>query len=218
MSDNVKLENVPLIQPLIALVPLIMLTTTARPSREMAAAARRSISRGALAGGFSKESLKGWASNFREQKQEASFVDLYSQKVSPQCASWLNTHSHPSTQLTKALFGSNRFVPERILLTPFSYHHRKLPTTLDDKIKIGQRFLLWTVVVDSPHEMILEWKVGSGKVGGYTMVAFDPSLRKVYQGNCLTFQPSSAGTRLHAWYAQFLLGGMIQHLEQEAIK
>jgi hypothetical protein len=190
-----------------------MLTTTARPSRSMAVAARRSISRGALAGGFSKESLKAWASNFGEK--EASFVDLYSQKVSPQCASWLKTNSRPSTQLIKSFFGSIRFVPERILLTPFWYHHRKLPTL--DKIEIGQRFLLWTVVVDSPHEMILEWKVGS-QVGGYTMVAFCPSLRKVYQGNCLTFQPGSTSASAHAWYAEFLLGGMIQHLEQEALK
>ena len=80
---------------------------------------------------------------------------------------------------------------------------------------MGEQFLLWKVVVSSPHEMILEWSV-RGKALGCTMVAFDPSLRKVYHGNCLKFEPGSTPTAIHAWYAQTLLGGMVQKLEKDA--
>jgi hypothetical protein len=101
-----------------------------------------------------------------------------------------------------------------MLLTPFCFADSTLPHK-DEKIPRGQKFLLWTVVVDSPHEMILEWSV-RGRSLGCTMVAFDPSLRKVYQGNCLKFDPDSFSTKLHTWYAQHLLDGMVQKLEQEA--
>lgn len=179
-----------------------------RQARELASVPRRNVSRGALAGGFSKEALQEWASNFWKE-DSVKFVDLYSQKVTPKCATWLNDHSGPSSQLTRAFFGSWVFLPERLLLTPFSYPHVTLP---DGKIRNGQQFLLWKVVVDSPHEMILEWSV-RGKALGCTMVAFDPSLRKVYHGNCLKFETGSTPNAIHAWYAQTLLGSMVQALE-----
>jgi hypothetical protein len=171
------------------------------------------LSRGALAGGFTKESLQGWARDFWKE-ENVRFVDLHSQKVSSQCSDWLNVHPNPSSQLARAFYGSIQFLPERMLLTPFCYSNSTLPHK-DEKIQLGHQFLLWKVVVDSPHEMILEWSV-NGKGLGCTMVAFDPSLRKVYQGNCLKFEPNSISTKLHTWYAQLLLGGMVQQLEQEA--
>ena len=186
-------------------------TATWRPARKLASVPCRSVSRGALAGGFSREALHEWASNFWKE-DTVKFADLYSHKVTPKCASWLNVHSDPSSQLARAFYGSWVFLPERLLLTPFSYPHVTLP---NGKIREGQQFLLWKVVVDSPHEMILEWSV-HGKALGCTMVAFDPSLRKVYHGNCLKFEPGSMPTAIHAWYAQALLGGMVQVLERDA--
>lgn len=189
-----------------------------RPAKAMVAAVRQgrsasSLSRGALAGGFTKEALQGWAQDFWNE-EHVQFVDLYSQKVSSQCSAWLNVHPNPSSQLVRAFYGSIQFLPERMLLTPFCYADCTLPKK-DAKIQRGQKFLLWTVVADTPHEMILEWSVG-GKSLGCTMVAFDPCLRKVYQGNCLKFEPDSFSTKVHTWYAQLLLSGMVHKLEQEA--
>ena len=165
--------------------------------------------RGALPGGFTQEALSEWAANFWNP-DDVKYVDLYSHKISKPCASWLKTHPYPSSELARAFLGSKSFLPERLLLTPFSYPNISLP---DGQIPIGHEFLLWTVVVNSPHEMILEWSI-LGKVHGCTMVAVDPGLCKVYHGNCLKFQVGYQAITLHAWYAQRLLLGMVHNLEQ----
>jgi hypothetical protein len=168
----------------------------------------RYVSRGALAGGFTQEALHQWA--IRHWKDDdVKYVDLFSCKINDQCANWLNDHPYPSSEITRAFFGSYWFLPERILLSSICYPHVRLPK---GPIRQGQKFLLWTVVVDSPHEKILEWQIGGTSIGGATMVAFDPTLRKVYHGNCIKFKVGSIGAELHKWYAQRLLHGMVNKL------
>ena len=57
------------------------------------------------------------------------------------------------------------------------------------------------------------------------MLAFDPSLRKVYHGNCIDVREEiiqgffpKKGVRLHVAYAKFLLDGMTNELENLANK
>jgi hypothetical protein len=49
------------------------------------------------------------------------------------------------------------------------------------------------------------------------MLAYDPSLKKVYHGNCIDVAEervkSSLGIRMHVHYAKYLLGGMVRELE-----
>ena len=58
------------------------------------------------------------------------------------------------------------------------------------------------------------------------MLAFDPSLRKVYHGNCIDVREEriqkgffpKKGVQLHVAYAKFLLDGMTDELENLANK
>lgn len=177
----------------------------------------RSVSRGALSGGFSKGSLQNWAVNhWNESPNETTYVDLYNERVTNECSAWLASHPHPSSELAKAFFGSICFFPERIILTPI-FGNSQLPIDL----QMGSNFLAWQVVSDTPHEMILSWNFGS--LRGCTFVAFDPSLRRVYHGNCLDSKANNSWSvnamiPFHQAYAKFLLAGMVKKLEGIAAK
>lgn len=192
---------------------MITMLATARRVSPPAATGIRFVSRGALSGGFSKGALQNWATNhWKEKSSQKPYVDLYNQRITKECASWLDSHPHPSSELAKAFFGSIRFVPERCVLTPTNYQQSRLL----DEFTMGTKFLQWTVVSDTPHEMILTWSAGS--IRGCTSVAFDPSLRRVYHGNCLNSKANSSSLvqaliPLHQAYAQFLLVGMMDKLE-----
>lgn len=178
----------------------------------------RSVSRGALSGGFSEGSLRNWAFNhWNKSPNDTIYVDLYNERVTTECSSWLASHPHPSSELAKAFYGSVRFVPERLILAPM-YGNSQLPTDL----KKGSKFLVWEVVSDTPHEMILSWNFGS-VLRGCTVVAFDPSLRRVYHGNCLDSKANdswlaNASIPFHQAYAKFLLADMAKKMEGIAAK
>ena len=193
-----------------------------------------SKSRGALAGGFTKEGLKYWASQHWESSKEERhrrpsmltevdhppyYCDLYSQKVSIGCINWLEEQSNPSVLLTRAFFGSAHFMPERLLITPFYYDRSTTNTIQEANLNTNDQYLAWTVQVRAPHELILTYDIGY--IRGCTMIAFDPSLRKVYNGNCLDLVDADNASPLwklilgfHQWYAQFLLKGMVLELEK----
>ena len=108
----------------------------------------------------------------------------------------------------------------------FSLYHVDAATTLPKEFKVKDQFLLWQVVVKSPLELILSYEIETLNFRGLTMLAFDPSLRKVYHGNCIDvreerlvqgFFPKKA-VQLHVAYAKFLLDGMTDELENLANK
>jgi hypothetical protein len=196
-----------------------------------------SKSRGALAGGFTKEGLKYWASqHWKPSKAETQprssrltedetppyYCDLYSHKVSRKCINWLEEQSNPSVLLTRAFFGSTYFTPEKILFTPFFHAQSTSSSIKDAPLNMNDQYLAWTVQVTAPHELILTYDLGTNR--GCTMIAFDPSLQKVYTGNCIDIDPDKA-SRLwnvllyfHHWYANFLLKGMVLQLEKTVSK
>ncbi len=119
---------------------------------------QRRFTRGALPGGFSREALQQWAmnewgnSNTRKRGQQQRrgelqqvhehhlpYVDLFSQKISPECVDYLNDSDtdnqqkrrrHPSSELTECFFSSKHFLPERFVLTfLFSLFGSSLPQT-----------------------------------------------------------------------------------------
>ena len=185
---------------------------------------RRHLSRGALAGGFNKEGLKRWAAQEWHNdtartgcndKTGELYVDMFSHSLTKECATWLDTHRSPSIELGKSYFGSNHFLPERIGLTPFFYQHSDMPTRFEQ----SDSFLVWTVAVRAPLEIICTW---NGPFRGCTMLAFDPKLRKVFHGTCIHTASTSplqkSLTPFHIRYSKFLLTGMVQQLENEALK
>ena len=112
------------------------------------------------------------------------------------------------------LFQSNYFV---FILTPM-LGNSQLPTDL----QMGSKFLAWEVVSQTPNEMILAWNFGTFS-RGCTFVAFDPSLRRVYHGNCLDTKANKSWLvnvmiPFHQAYANFLLAGMVKKLEDTATK
>lgn len=74
--------------------------------------------------------------------------------------------------------------------------------------------------MNAPLELICSWGVERHDIKGCTMLAFDPSLGKVYHGNCINVQMQRLQghelrhfMKLHVRYAKFLLGGMVGELE-----
>ncbi len=203
---------------------------------------RRFVHDGALPGGFSKEALSQWAhltwkneddsshtSNGRLNRrrntmsydeddldgQQRHYVDLFSEKISLECTEYLKHQIHPSSDLTKCFFGSYRFLPERCVLTPFFHNHSTLPNIFSS----STRFLAWTVKVDTPLETICTWEFYGFR--GCTMVGFDPSLRRVYHGNCIHFSATKSALFIkllpvHERYACFLLNGMVYEIEKQS--
>mmetsp|Transcript_13823 Transcript_13823/g.16709 ORF Transcript_13823/g.16709 Transcript_13823/m.16709 type:complete len:222 (+) Transcript_13823:14-679(+) len=191
--------------------------------------------RGALGGGFNEEDLRRWfiqeTSNIgNEQRRNRTrrinsvinettnsndevFADMFSHRVSPTCATWLDGRPHPSSEMARAYFGSSRFAPEHVIMRPFFSQHSSLPP----KFEINTKFMVWDTKVVSPYELICTWRMPSSSIHGCTMVGFDPMSRKVYHGNCLSTEWISSARfllPLHEKYAQFLMHGMVNHLEK----
>ena len=195
--------------------------TTSRPNRlgnNTAVIIKRCFSKGALAGGFTKEGLQQFGKRLWNEKQDDRdpYSDLFYDKISAPCSTWLDSHHDPSAEIAKAFFSSRRFYPERMLMTPFLYDKMHVP-----EFREGDKFLAWEVISKSPLELICSWNLG--KVQGLTTVAFDPKLRRLYHGNCIDFDTSDsrvfqALVPLHCHYAKFLLGGMKDVLERKTIE
>ena len=175
----------------------------------------RNVSKGALAGGFSREGLEEYAKGLWETDSDV-ITDLSSRKVTLQCSQWLEAHDDTSGELAKAYFGSKNFLPERILISPFFLQQRHLP-----EFREKDRFLAWDVTLKAPLEVICSWD--NGRFKGLTMMAFDPKLHRVYHGNSLCVNDQTSETLLfsfmnqfHARYAEYLLDGMSNTLEQRA--
>ena len=201
-----------------------------------AAAYLRHFSSGALGGGYSKENLAYFAaSQFAEhdkskrrrrrriedevEENELPYADMFHQRISSDANEWLMSHPSPSVVLARSFFASAAFAPERTILTLATGGQSK--ATPDIAFNVGEGHLLWTVVVKSPLEMILTWELESlGLAKGATQLAFDPSLRRVYQGNALNHVPAWAESLipLHERYAKYLLQGMVDEIESAALK
>ena len=183
--------------------------------------------RGALAGGFTKDNLTEWA--IREWGRKDSsigghYVDLLKHQISPQCAAMLESHRHPSSALTRALFQSTPFALERILVTTLgigssSNNNNILPT----KFQPGDSYLFWTAKDVTPHEIILCWALGSSC--GFTMLGVDPKLKMVYFGSGVRSSSYHQGFLFqkilipcHLFYSNLLIKGMVAKLEELADK
>ena len=198
----------------------------------MAAAAKwRHLSSGALGGGYSKENLAYFAaSHFAERRKrrriedevdedELPYADMFNQQISSDANEWLKSHPSPSVVLAQSFFASAAFAPERTILSLATSGPGKALS--DISFNVGESHLLWTVAVKSPLEIILTWELESlGLAKGATQLAFDPSLRRVYQGNALNQVPAWAESLipLHERYAKYLLQGMVDEIESAAIK
>ena len=215
------------------MVLVIARSCCARPrTHPIAAAAKwRHLSSGALGGGYSKENLAYFAaSHFAERRKrrriedevdedELPYADMFNQQISSDANEWLKSHPSPSVVLARSFFDSTAFAPERTILSLSTNGPGKaLP---DMSFNVGESHLLWTVAVKSPLEIILTWELESlGFAKGATQLAFDPSLRRVYQGNALDQVPEWAASLvpLHERYAKYLLQGMVDEIESAAVK
>lgn len=232
------------------MVPTIASRCATSPCQPINAAIRRRyVSSGALGGGFSKHNLaffaaRHWAkhddaddptavsssqqSERRRRRRiqdevdedELPYADMFHQQISPDASKWLRSHPSPSVVLARAFFSSDAFAPERTILSlgPNSGPSQAMS---DSSFNIGETHLLWTVTVKSPLEMILTWELESlGRLKGATQLAFDPSMRRVYQGNALDRVPQWAVPLipLHERYAEYLLQGLVSEIEFAALK
>lgn len=177
---------------------------------------KRLLSHGALAGGFTSEALQQWAAHHWDDKNEP-YADLFYRKASPASIEYLNAQKHPSSELTKCFFTSNHFTPERLIISPLFPNRTK---NLPEVFFLNEQYLAWTVVVQTPLELICTWQLNE-TVKGCTMIAYDPSLRRVYNGNCI--HSSVTNNRIyqallpfHTKYANLLLSGMTQELDKRA--
>ena len=210
----------------------------------------RCFSTSLLPGGFSSDGLREWAclNNFgaddhstitgqemrrrrrkvADDESKLPYVDLFSTKISDSTSKHLIAHQSPSDLLGRAFFSSKSFMGERILLsslnTLFSLYSSEA-TTIPTEFKPNTQYLNWTVSSSSSLELICVYNIERLNVRGCTMMAFDPSLRKVYHGNCIDIAEGriqgyipEAGIQLHCKYAQLLLDGMADELEQIANK
>ena len=170
---------------------------------------------------------------FPDDERKHPYVDLFSKKVSDNASNYIIAKSQthfPSDVLGRAFFGSSNFMGEKMVLSSlnslFSLYHVDAATTLPKEFRVKDQFLLWQVVVKSPFELILSYEIETLKFRGLTMLAFDPSLRKVYHGNCIDVREEriqkgffpKKGVQLHVAYAKFLLDGMTDELENLANK
>ena len=192
---------------------------------------------GALPGGFSKESLQQWSiQTWKEEDNNKTndslqiddpYVDLFSQSISTNSIEYLNNSKvFPSNQLLSCFFTSKYFLPERIILTPFLYNDTTVRTTGSNEtteFKMNDQYLAWKVKSHSPLEIICSWKI-TNTIKGFTMIAYDPQLRKVYHGNCMHVldEVKISGLflhviiPLHVRYARLLLHGMVEEIEKKS--
>ena len=204
---------------------------------------RVSSSHAALPGGFNADGLREWAllhefgalcpdaASGRDMRQrrrqidelepkELPYVDLFSRRLSNECAGYLSNHPSPSDVLGRAFFGSNSFLAERTLL---SLYPKEATSSLPTEFNVDEQYLQWKVAMKSPLELILSYYVEGLQFRGCTMLAFDPSLRKAYHGNCIDITEERMqgpiaryGVQMHVKYAGFLLDGMSAELERVA--
>jgi hypothetical protein len=142
---------------------------------------------------------------------------MFHQSISHDASSWLQSRLSPADTLAHAFYGSKRFAPERTLLSLAS--SGGVNTSKPDAFDVGETYLLWTVAVKSPLELILKWELKSlGLMKGATQLAFDPKIRRVYQGNAIDCVPAWAEPLLpaHERYATYLLSGMVDDIEKMA--
>lgn len=198
-----------------------------------------------VGGGFSKDSLQQWAmltefgsdtningQQLRRRKRRMNdnhrnlpYVDLFSQRISKQCSDYLVHQPCASCLLGKAFFGSSAFQAEKYFLTAMNSMfslHPKTATTMPD-FQLNDRYLQWRVSMNAPLELICTWELERYGIKGNTMMAFDPSVRKVYHGNCINISIQQLGglgyshaMKLHVIYAKFLMNGMVNELESMA--
>lgn len=182
-----------------------------------------SSSKGALSGGFTREGLEEYAREL--WKTTETVTDLSSQKLSMECTKWLDSHDDASCEIAQSYFGSYRFLPERLLISPLFFLSKQGTELLHlpNDFKVNDEFLAWKVVVKTPLETILLWE--NGKYKGLTMMAYDPRLQRLYHGNSMSVDNQTLQSRgfallnqFHLSYAKFLLAGMANQLEQNAAK
>ena len=193
--------------------------------RSFSSSASLGQSRGALAGGFSKENLADWAKRewgdvgaTSTSQQPDHYVDLHSAKISGACAAMLEEHSHPSSAVGRTMFQSNQFTPERWIWSAL------MPSSNRDLPEVFQRtgsYLVFHVTDVTPHELIFKWT--GGRASGCTMVAVDPRTRRIYLGSGIKSASFLEGTffrqvltPLHIRYSRFLLQGAVEQLERQA--
>lgn len=208
---------------------------------------KTTINLSTLSGGFDADHLREWAmlTNFGndnidsitgqeirkrrrqipEVENKLPYVDLFSKKVSNECSKYISNQHSPTDVLGKAFFGCNSFRAEKMLLNTMNTLFSLYPsnaTTLPSVFNMRNQYLHWKVTSLAPSEIILSYNIGSFR--GATMLAFDQSLRKVYHGNCIDvtnesikgFIPELA-IQMHVKYAESLLDGMVEELENLAI-
>mmetsp|Transcript_28264 Transcript_28264/g.51095 ORF Transcript_28264/g.51095 Transcript_28264/m.51095 type:complete len:242 (-) Transcript_28264:7-732(-) len=161
-----------------------------------------------------------------DDPKKEPYADLFSKRVSDECSQYLARHPSPSDVLGRAFFGSRSFMGEKLVLSSLNSLFSLYPghaTTLPTNFKLNEQYLEWKVTMKAPLELICSFQIGGLKVKGCTMLAFDPSLRKAYHGTCMDvaeeriegFLPEK-GIQMHKKYAQFLLDGMTDELENIA--
>jgi hypothetical protein len=189
-----------------------------------------------LPGGFSAAGLREWATvtNFGTEGYENQtrqdirtrkldynrYADLFSKRVSDGCCNFLSGHASPSNILGRAFFGSRSFKAERVLLSSLNSVFRTYPegsTILPEQFNLNDRYLYWKASLISPLETIFTYQIDRLHLRGCTMLAYDPTLKKVFHGNCIDIAEdrvqSSLGVRMHVGYAKYLLAGMVRELE-----
>ena len=209
--------------------------------------------RSTLPGGFTKQGLLQWclitefgadgyqnltSQVLRRRRRQLElmddyaqpYTDLFSKRVSSECNEYLWAHHSPSDVLGRAFFGSTNFAGERMVLSSLNsmlslYPEENNAATLPDKFNLGDTYLQWKVTMKAPLELICSWNVEKLNIKGCTMMAFDPSLRYVYHGNCIDMandklrgELPQMGIKMHEKYANFLLDGMVHELESIATK
>ena len=153
------------------------------------------------------------------------YVDLFSKRVSNEVAAYLADHPSPSDVLGRAFFGSKQFIGEKMVLSSLNAMFSLYPegaTTLPTQFNLNDRYLHWNVSMKAPLELICSYQIDALKFRGCTMLAFDPSLRKAYHGNCIDVtegqiqcsQLAQLGINLHIKYAELLLDGMVDELNK----
>ena len=165
-----------------------------------------------------------------EDENKLPYVDLFSTKVSSECSKYISNQHSPTDVLGKAFFGCNSFRAEKMLLNKLNTLFSLYPTNatmLPSVFNMRDQYLSWKVTSLAPSEIILSYNIESSRFRGFrgaTMLAYDPSLRKVYHGNCIDvtnermkgFIPELA-IQMHVKYAESLLHGMVEELENLAI-
>lgn len=213
---------------------------------------RRAISSEAAAamllpGGFGKRSLQEWCKltdfgtrapaddssrDMRRRRRLISsgpddqyYVDMFESKIPQTTKVFLTGQQNPSDAIARAFFRCARFTPERLFLlsinqvfSNFPNEAKKLPTVFE----IDTKYLHWRVASRTPLELICAWRLRSIK--GVTQFGFDPSVNKIYHGNCINLDESNHGLLAnlciyaHVQYAKWLVEGMVKELNREALR